>query len=329
MPAYMQLNGIQPKPANGVIPGTMGEPQPRAASIQSPFSGGYQPGQAAAGGLASALPQPTQTRPPTQAQAPRPTVAPSLGVNMASSGPLTPAQVSARQQAAADASRNLRLQAQGDADADRARQTELDMTTANQLMANDMGGRTAGQYGYVYPPGGGSGGSGNGGNGGGNGGGGLDLDALIAKLNQGLPTIQPPQQVNLAGTPPPQVPLAEGMFAHAKDVSGRVGNKALDAFRSLMTKRGMSDSGLEAEGEANILGQVATQQSDAEYDQANLNNSRQWDANKLAYAGQMDQNATGYQGSMGQNAMGYNGGIQQRGQDIQALLNLINLSSRY
>lgn len=110
----------------------------------------------------------------------------------------------------------------------------------------------------------------------------------------------------------PQVPSTSGAFAHAKDVSGRTGNKAIEALRNSMTQRGISDSGMATMGEANILGNVARQQSDAEYQAANTDNTRQWNANQMAY-----------QGDLGQNEMEYQGAIAQRNQSLQALFNLM------
>ena len=88
----------------------------------------------------------------------------------------------------------------------------------------------------------------------------------------------------------PQVPMPNSGFAHAKDVAGRQGNKAIDALRNMMTRRGISDSGVAATGEANILGQVARQGAEAEYDAANVANDRQWEANQMDYQGQLAHN---------------------------------------
>lgn len=321
MASYMQLNSQ--------IPGTLGPPSPKSATIQGPSST-WQPGLAGNGsplGIMGQLaqPQPQQPQQSQPAQAPRPvaqSAARGLSIPTQTSQDQINAQRAAASQAAAKAA-NAELEAKYRADEDRNRaiQQERDMTHANQQMAANMGGAVSGEWGYVYPSGDGSDGGGGSRSSGGGGGSAPaapaqrdpQLDALIAGLTQQQAPVPPPAYVG-----PPQVPQAEGMFAHAKDVSGRVGNKALDAFRNLMTKRGMSGSGMEAEGEANILGDVATQQSNAEYDQANLNNSRQWDANKLGYSGDMSQNALGYQGA-----------ITQRGQNQSALLQLLNMSNRY
>ncbi len=163
----------------------------------------------------------------------------------------------------------------------------------------------------VLTPGGSGGGSGAGGRGSGGVaiGGGIypDVSALMAQYRQNIPQVQAPAQVGQ-----PSVPSTSGAFAHAKDVAGRQGNKAIEALNNLMTRRGMSDSGMAAEGAANILGGVGRQQADAEYQAANTDNTRQWEANQL-----------GYQGQMAQNAMGYQGGIAQRGQDVESFLNLL------
>lgn len=134
-----------------------------------------------------------------------------------------------------------------------------------------------------------------------------DISAQMAQFNQNVPKVQAP-----ANVPQPGVPSSSGAFAHAKDVSGRVGSKALEALRNEMSRRGVSDSGMATAGEANILGNMARGQADAEYQAANTDTARQWEANQL-----------GYQGNLAQNEMGYQGGIQQRGQDMTAFLNLL------
>lgn len=161
----------------------------------------------------------------------------------------------------------------------------------------------------ISSPGGG-GGSSSGSRGGVQIGGGIypDISSAFAAMQQQAPQVPAPPRVG-----PPTVPSTSGAFAHAKDVSGRVGNKALEALRNQMTQRGMSDSGMATMGEANILGNVARQQSDAEYQAANIDNTRQWEANQL-----------GYQGDMAQNELGYQGGIQQRGQNMNAFLALLS-----
>lgn len=88
--------------------------------------------------------------------------------------------------------------------------------------------------------------------------------------------------------------LMSESFGQAKDIAGRQGNKALEALRNEMTRRGISDSGIAMEGEANILGNVARGTSQATYNAALADNAREWDARQL----------------------GYQGGIQQRGQDV-------------
>lgn len=282
MPAYMNLLNNQFKPGGLFGNGPAGAASPQPSSQQS-FA--------------------------------RPQSAPAAGISVPGNygNPMQGSSPQQQQQWREQTAANTRAaQSRLDSNEDRQRilAQERDMTAANQQMAANVGGTVSGQWGYVYPGAfGGSGGSRSSGGGAG-GGGTAGLDGLIAQLTQqAQPPVAAPDRI-----PPPQVPQASGMFAHAKDVSGRVGNKALAAFRNLMTKRGMSDSGMEAEGEADILGQIANQQSDAEYDQANINNSRQWEANQM-----------GYQGDMGQSALGYQGAIQQRGQGIQALLQLLNM----
>lgn len=137
-----------------------------------------------------------------------------------------------------------------------------------------------------------------------------DLSNLMTSLQRSYKDSNPEYQKVGA----PQVPQNSGMFAHAKDVSGRVGNKAIEALRNSMTQRGISDSGLAAVGEANILGNVARQQSDAEYNQAQLNTGRQWEANQMAY-----------QGDINQNTMQYQTALNQKNQNLQAILQLAQL----
>ena len=96
----------------------------------------------------------------------------------------------------------------------------------------------------------------------------------------------------------PQVPSPVSGFAHAKDVAGRQGNQAIEALRNSMTRRGISDSGMATMGEANILGQVARQGADAEYDAANVLNDRQWDANQMDYRGRIGHNELDVQTQM-------------------------------
>lgn len=138
-----------------------------------------------------------------------------------------------------------------------------------------------------------------------------DLTQMAQQFATAQSQLAPPP--SLPRTPPPVVPSTKGAFAHAKDVSGRTGNKALEALRNSMTARGISDSGLAAVGEAEVLGNVARQQSDAEYQAANIDNSRQWEANQLAY-----------QGNMRHDEMEYQHAMNQRNQSLQALFEMFN-----
>lgn len=200
---------------------------------------------------------------------------------------------------------NRQIQAQRDTQANVSADRAQSQTLANQMMADpNTAKRTDGNSYELSTPGAGGGGAGGGGvRGGGIAiGGGIypDISGMLQQLQQ---PIQPPGRIA-----PPQVPSTSGAFAHAKDVSGRVGNKALEALRNGMTQRGISDSGWAAEGEANILGNIARQQSDAEYEAANIDNTRQWNANQMAY-----------QGDLGQNELEYDGAIQQRNQGLALL----------
>lgn len=154
----------------------------------------------------------------------------------------------------------------------------------------------------------GSGGSGSGSRTGGMAiGGGVYPNVSMSQFNSQVPKVNAPGRV-----PHPTVPSTTGAFAHAKDVAGRQGNKAMEALANEMSRRGMSDSGAHSAGMADILGGVGRQQADAEYQAANIDNTRQWEANQL-----------GYQGDMAQNEMNYQGGIAQRGQDVQAFLSML------
>lgn len=133
---------------------------------------------------------------------------------------------------------------------------------------------------------------------------------LTGMMGQLPPPIKPPSR-----QPHPTVPSTVNALAPAKEATGRIGNKALEALRNQMTRRGLSDSGFAEEGEANILGNVARGQSQALWDAASLDNSRQWEANKL-----------GYGGDQAYDEMVYSGQLGQRGMDIQMLLNLLRMS---
>ncbi len=134
-----------------------------------------------------------------------------------------------------------------------------------------------------------------------------DISAQMAQFNKSVPQVPAPGHIA-----PPVVPSTSGAFAHAKDVAGRQGNRAIDQLANEMSRRGLSDSGMTSMGIADILGGVGRQQADAEYQAANTDNTRQWEANQLGYSGDMNQSQLGYQG-----------GIQQRGQDMSAYLNLL------
>ena len=135
-----------------------------------------------------------------------------------------------------------------------------------------------------------------------------NVSSLMSQLRKKVPQVAAPPRVA-----PPTVPNLSSNFGQAKDVSSRVGNKALESLRNMMSRRGISDSGLAVEGEANILGNVARQQSDAEYEAARTNTGRQWEANQL-----------GYQGDLSQNQMGYQGAVGQRNNDLQFLLSMLS-----
>ena len=181
---------------------------------------------------------------------------------------------------------------------------------AMQMLGNQDNPRTStGLEFQVSSPGGGGGGVRS--SGGMSIGGGVypNVSQLMKQFKSNLPKqVSPPPRVA-----PPVVPDQSSGFAQAKDVSGRLGNKALESLRNMMTQRGISDSGLAGEGEANILGNVARQQADAEYEAGRTNTARQFEANQL-----------GYQGDLSQNAMGYQGAIGQRNNDLQLLLSMLS-----
>lgn len=103
-------------------------------------------------------------------------------------------------------------------------------------------------------------------------------------------------------------------FARYKDKSGRIGKSALRAMKDIMTERGISDSGIELDKNAEILTGVAQGQADNAYQQELEAERQAADFRKLGYQGDISQRAN----DMGLVGTGFSGGITQRGQDIQS-----------
>ena len=129
------------------------------------------------------------------------------------------------------------------------------------------------------------------------------MQALQAFQGQLAPQAQ---LQRVAAPTPPRLSGPSRAFSHAKDVSGRTGSAAIKALHDLMSRRGMSDSGLETAGESEILGNVARQQSDAEYGAVEKDAAQQWQAAQLGYQGDMNQAQTAYQGQIQQNGQQQN-----------------------
>ena len=134
-----------------------------------------------------------------------------------------------------------------------------------------------------------------------------EMSQAMQQLYSSMPQ---PQMPTLQRTPAPAVPELTGpsaAFSRAKDASGRTGAAATRALKDLMTRRGMSDSNMEAAGEAQILSGVQQQQAGAEYDAADQDAARRWESAKLGYGGDTDYNNLMYQSQVAN---------QQRQQDM-------------
>jgi hypothetical protein len=139
------------------------------------------------------------------------------------------------------------------------------------------------------------------------------------------PRIEAPPPPARISRPTPVLEKPGAAFARAKDVSGRTGQAALKALHDIMTRRGFSDSGIESEGESQILSGVQQHQAGAEYDAANRDTERQNQFGLAGYEGDLGQRS----GDLGYQSNIFGGNISQRGQDIQALLQLLNLQKQY
>lgn len=112
---------------------------------------------------------------------------------------------------------------------------------------------------------------------------------------------------------PPRTPYAQPTledpaqaFAGTKDISGRQGVAAVRALRDLMTRRGLSDSGMEAEQEAAILATVANANTEADRD-ARTRNVERLNQFALANAG-LGSGERGQDTSYGANTFGSQAG---------------------
>lgn len=141
------------------------------------------------------------------------------------------------------------------------------------------------------------------------------IEALLSKYSPS-PVAAPVAPPSVAAPAPPtkQADTAKA-FANAKNISGRQGAAAVRALHDLMTRRGMSDSGLEAEGESAILGDVLRFNSDAAFRSDLADDERNWEAAQLGYQGALGQRNA----DMGFLTSGYQGQVQQRGQDLDRL----------
>ncbi len=152
------------------------------------------------------------------------------------------------------------------------------------------------------------------------------IDALIQKYAPSPAPVSMPSAPARVAAPvaPTRAANTAKAFANAKNISGRQGQAAIRALHDTMTRRGMSDSGLEAEGEANILGDVANFNSDAAFRSDLADDDRTWDAAKLGFQGALSQRDA----DMGFAQSGYQGSIAQRAQDLDRQSLILNLISR-
>ena len=216
-------------------------------------------------------------------------------------------------------------QARGDA----TMQRDRDMMNAYSLQSQANMGLTGVQPGTNYTVVGPSSGSGSRSTSGTGSGGGGTPGAIPPELLAALQP-QPPPPFPQPPPLPARTPLAQPTledpaqaFAAAKDVSGRQGVAAVRALRDLMTKRGMSDSGMETEEEANILSNVANYNVDADRAARSRNVDRQNEfalANAGLGSGERGQDASYGSNTFGTQA-GYNANIYgtQAGQRNNAL----------
>lgn len=142
-----------------------------------------------------------------------------------------------------------------------------------------------------------------------------ELENLFAKYNPQPPVSKPAQ------VPAPQAPTrAAGTaqaFARAKNISGRQGAAAIKSLRDAMSSKNMGDSGMEGELTADILSNMARFNTEAAFNADMADDERTWEAAKL-----------GYQGALGQRAGDMDFDLDQRGQDLTRMSQIIALLGR-
>jgi hypothetical protein len=148
------------------------------------------------------------------------------------------ALINQRQTAAQAASRALQQQQYADQEAERGRIAQQRASQEEgQLLLDPNNYRTT--NGMEMQVSNGGGGSASGSASGSRGGGGVQIGGSIyPNISDMASQIQAASRQTVAPPPriaPPQVPLGTDGFAHAKDVSGRTGNKAVEALRNSMT----------------------------------------------------------------------------------------------
>jgi len=152
------------------------------------------------------------------------------------------------------------------------------------------------------------------------------IEGLISKYAATPAPVAPPPAPAQVAAPvaPTRAAGTAKAFANAKNISGRQGTAAIKALHDTMTRRGMSDSGFEASGEADILGNVANFNSDAAFRSDVADDDRTWEAAQMGFQGALSQRNS----DMGYLQSGYQGGIAQRGQDLDRQSMIINLLGR-
>jgi hypothetical protein len=152
----------------------------------------------------------------------------------------------------------------------------------------------------------------------------MDLSAIEALMNRYAPSpvSAPSAPATIAA---PTAPSSKAnAFANAKNISGRQGAAAIKALHDTMSRRGFADSGMEVEGEAGILGDVANFNSESAFKADLADDERTWDAAKLGFEGALGQRSD----DMGLATTGYQGQIAQRGQDLDKLNTLLAYATR-
>jgi hypothetical protein len=186
-------------------------------------------------------------------------------------------------------------------------QKALDEISVEQARENLYQSRSGGTSGTRVSSSGGSGGTG-----------GMTTQELLSLINS-FKNDKPAEPVVPSPTAPPRVadPVAPKLdqgayFARAKDATGQVANKALEALRDEMTTRGVQGSGIEGNLTKDILKGAAQTQAQAAFDAAQQQWAADWDAAKTGYMGQVDQRAN----DIGLTGTGFGGQVTQRGQTM-------------